>query len=198
MIVLLASFPPWAKLHPCGMDTLFSLWARTFKKKKFRSTTIIGDSIIKDIKQYKLKIDLPVGDKIHVKSFSGATVNDMTHYIIPSKAYKPDLFIIHGGSNDLRSEKTPNEIAEEIINLATDTKTPDNEIMVSGLVYRNDFLNSKGQEVNNILMDKCAAENIYFINNSNISEFDLNGSGLHLNFRGTTRLANNFLDCISL
>ena len=122
----------------------------------------------------------------------------MTHYIIPSKAYKPDLFIIHGGSNDLRSEMTPNDIAEAIINLAMDTKTPDNEIMVSGLVYRKDFLNAKSQEVNKILMDKCAAENIYFINNNNISESDLNGSGLHLNFRGTSRLANNFLDCISL
>ena len=27
---------------------------------------------------------------------------------------------------------------------------------------------------------------------------DLNRSGLHLNFMGTNRLANNFLDCISL
>ena len=171
---------------------------RKLKKKKFRSTTIIGDSIIKDSKQYKLKIDLSVGDKIHVKSFSGATVDDMTHYIKPSLAYKPDLFIIHGGSNDLRSEKTPNEIAEEIMNLVMNTKTPDNEIMVSGLVFRKDYLNAKGQEVNNILIDKCTTENIYFINNSNISELDLNGSGLHLNFRGTNRLANNFLDCISL
>ena len=135
---------------------------RKLKKKKFRSTTIIGDSIIKDIKQYKLKIDLPVGDKIYVKSFSGATVDDMTHYIKPSLAYKPDLFIIHGGSNDLRSEKTPNEIAEEIMNLVMNTKTPDNEIMVSGLVFRKDYLNAKGQEVNNILIDKCKTENIYF------------------------------------
>ena len=168
------------------------------KQKKARSTTIIGDSIIKDIKQYKMKKDIPYGDKIHVKSFSGSTVADLTHYVKPSIAYQPDLFIIHGGSNDLRSEKTTIQIAEEIINLASDIKTPNNEVMISGLVYRNDFLNDKGQEVNGILIEKCAENNIYFINNNNITEFDLNGSGLHLNFRGTSRLANNFLDCITL
>ena len=145
-----------------------------------------------------MKKDIPYGDKIHVKSFSGSTVADLTHHVKPSIAYQPDLFIIHGGSNDLRSEKTTMQIAEEIINLASDIKTPNNEVMVSGLVYRNDFLNDKGQEVNGILIEKCAENNIYFINNNNITEMDLNGSGLHLNFRGTSRLANNFLDCITL
>ena len=41
-------------------------------KTKYRSTTIIGDSIIRDIKQHRIRKDLP-GNKIFIKSFSGAT-----------------------------------------------------------------------------------------------------------------------------
>ena len=168
--------------------------------KKYRSTTIIGDSIIKDIKTFKIKRDIPAGDKIYVKSFSGATIADLTHHVKPSVSYNPDLFIIHGGSNDLRSKKSPDEIAQDVINLATDIKTQDNEVMVSGIVFRSDKydLNAKGRNVNKILMEKCAAMKFYYIDNSNVNKFHLNGSGLHLNFNGTKQLANNFLDCILL
>ena len=62
------------------------------KKKKYRSTTIIGDSIVRDIKQHKMRKALPE-NKIFVKSFSGATTECLEHYIHPPLRYKPDLIV---------------------------------------------------------------------------------------------------------
>ena len=71
--------------------------------------------------------------------------------------------------------------------------------MVSGIVGRNDEHHKKGMDVNTILKTKCIENSLNFIDNSNISiNKHLNGSGLHLNFNGTVRLANNFLDAIKV
>ena len=71
--------------------------------------------------------------------------------------------------------------------------------MVSGIVPRNYNMNGKGQKVNDLLKLICAQKNITYIDNSNIlPEKHLNGSGLHLNYRGTIELASNFLDSIKL
>ena len=123
------------------------------KKSKRRSTTVIGDSIIKDIKAYKMKFALP-NERIYIKSFPGATINCMKDYIKPSLKYEPDKIIIHVGTNDLRTGKNPMEIAEEITKLAIDTKTDENEVTISGITTRNDELNDKGMKVNDFLKIK--------------------------------------------
>lgn len=169
------------------------------KNKKYRSTTIIGDSLIKDIKGYKLKKAINNGDKVYVKAFPGASTECMEHFVKPSIKYNPDLFILHTGSNDLRKNKSPREIADGIVNLATKIKTSNNDVIVSGIIERCDDLNSKAKKVNELLINKCSMLDIYFLDNSNISpDIHLNGSGLHLNYNGTVELANNFLDIINL
>ena len=168
------------------------------KKKKYRSTTIIGDSIIRDIKQHKMRKALP-GNKIFIKSFSGATTDCLEHYIQPSLRYKPDLLIIHRGSNDLRSGKSPHVIAENIMKLASGAKTEENDVIIRGIVKRNDDLNPKGMQVNSILKLLCAERKIGFLDNSCIDPSKhLNKSNLHLNYNGTVALANNFLKEIKL
>ena len=52
----------------------------------------------------------------------------MKSYVIPTKRFENDLVILHCGTNDLRSAKNPNDIAEEIIELALDMKTEENEL----------------------------------------------------------------------
>ena len=121
----------------------------------------------------------------------------MKDYIKPSLKFNPDLIILHTGVNDLRSNKSPNVIADEIINLACDIKTNSNDVVISGLVGRNDDLNFKLQQVNNILIDKCTDRNLFYIDNSNIRRQHLN-SKMHLNHKGTSQLAHNFLDCINV
>ena len=77
-------------------------------------------------------------EKIYVKSFSGATIADMHDYS------KPDMISLHSGTNDLKSTKSPEEIANDIIKLALDTKTDVNEVVASGIISRDDELNEKG------------------------------------------------------
>ena len=78
------------------------------------------------------------------------------------------------------------------MNLAASVKTSKNQVFVSGLVIRKDKLKKKGNEVNELLKNKCRIRQLFFIDNKNISLGMLNKSGIHLNENGTTRLINNF------
>ena len=169
------------------------------KKRNSRNITILGDSLLKDIKPYKMRQAMYSKDKVYIKSFPGATTECMRDYVTPSLKFNPDLLIIHTGTNDLRSDKTPTDIVEEIINLVERIKTNDNDVIVSGLLVRDDNLNDKRLQVNALLKLKCVKINVHFLENDNIySSQHLNASGLHLNPKGTIELANNFLKCIYL
>ena len=152
--------------------------------------------MMKTIKAFKMKQCLDINDKIHIKSFPGAIVGCMVDYVKPSIKFKPDTFVLHCGTNDLRSEKSSNQIATDIINLAKETKTDENNIIISSLVTRNDAFDTKGVEINNFLNVKCKENSFIFCDNSNISEDYLSASGLHLKPSGTIALANNFLKCL--
>lgn len=70
-------------------------------------TVIAGDSIIQRLPGWKLsKLQ-----KVVVKSFSGATVQDMEDYIKPITKNEPDNIILHIGTNNLKSQETPRQIA---------------------------------------------------------------------------------------
>ena len=140
----------------------------------------------------------PPNTKVFIKSFPGATTECMEHYCKPSLKYEPDLIIIHAGTNDLRSTKSAETIADEMISLCTKLKTDSNDVIVSGIVCRKDRLSSKGLGVNNLLKNKCTHHHLGYIDNGNIGIHHLNGSGLHLNSQGTVSLANNFLRAIKL
>ena len=141
-----------------------------------------------------MKHKLPSNEKLYVKSFPGATVEDMVDYSKPTVRRKPDLIILHAGSNDLRSDKTSDDISSDIMQLALQLKTDLNDVMISSIISRADSYNAKGAEVNLQLKAECERYNLMFIDHSNISaNKHLNGSGLHLNYKGTVTLANNFL-----
>ena len=117
----------------------------------------------------------------------------------PSQKFNPDLIILHIGTNDLKSIKSPEEISDDIIKLALHVKTDEKEIIVSGIVCRDDELNEKGQKVNDFLKIKSTKYALGYVNHSNIlTKKHLNGSGLPLNYHGTVALANNFLKIINI
>ena len=122
----------------------------------------------------------------------------MKSYLVPSHKYKPDLYILHSGTNDLSSKQSPQDIAENLFKLAMNLKDNENNVIISGLIFRNDKLNEKAKAVNEILNNLCVKSDIHFNDNSNITKYHLNGSGLHLNYDGTTALARNYLRCIRL
>ena len=168
---------------------------------KKRNTVILGDSIIKDIEPYKMRQAIGKSEKLFIKSFAGANIEAMEHYVKPTKKHENDLIILHFGTNDLRSNTHAHEIAQGIINVAVDMKTENNELMISGIITRRDNigLDKKGMEVNERLKSLCSVYNFNFINNSCISkERHLNNGGLHLNIKGTYALANNLLESIRL
>ena len=161
----------------------------TGKQQQKRTITILGDSIIKDMKSHKIKQQLGTGENIFVKSFPGAKPSCMHDYVKPSLKLKSDLFILHCGTYDLKSEKSPEIIAKEILNLAAKMKQPDNEVMISSITSRRDKLNQKAATVNKHLKVLCYNEYIEYIDNSHISSGTrLNNSGLH--FKGTITLGN--------
>ena len=59
----------------------------------------------------------------------------MRDYIKPSMARRPDMIVLHTGTNDLKNNKTVSDIASEIIKLA---KTNGIEVAVSSLIPRGD------------------------------------------------------------
>ena len=158
------------------------------------SIEIIGDSLIKDVKGYKMNEATGRAEKIYVKSFSGATTDDMNSHVVPTIKRNPQKIILHCGTNDIRSQATPENIAKEVMELAVSLSTKENTIFVSGIVPRGDNWNNKVSEINKHLQSACSSRNMPFIDNSNISpDYHLNRSRIHLNPEGTRTLANNFL-----
>ena len=171
----------------------------TSKNKKI--TCILGDSMIKGINGYKLTNSLGYNDpnKIIIKSFSGATTEDMHEYVKPTIKKKPDNIILHVGTNDLSQNTTTEEIAKNIINLAASIYQSNINVTISGLIPRNDNLSVRCDELNDYLNKMCSERNIGYINHYNYMDKNqhLNRSQLHLNKHGTVTLANSFLNFIS-
>ena len=62
------------------------------------------------------KLSRSIGEKVNIKTFPGATINGMNHYIQPTMKKQHKLVILHLGTNDVQ-HKEPEEIV-------ADTKSP--------------------------------------------------------------------------
>ena len=128
-------------------------------------TAIVDDCMIKDVYGWKL---CDKEEKVVVKHFSGSTTEDMKTYIQLSLKRDPDRVIIHLGRNDLKSSQDPETIAKDIIDIAKNSTTDKNEILVSSIVSRRDNLNGKGRQVNNNLQKLFLENNFAYVNHDNI------------------------------
>ena len=130
---------------------------------------------------------------VSVRSIPGATTKGMIHHVKCCLEYtSPDFIILHHGTNDLNDNSTSEEIADKTLNLAASIKIRKNQVFVSSLVIRNDKLNKKGNEINELLKNKYGIRQLSFIDYKNISLGMSSKSGVHLNENGTTHLVNNF------
>ena len=186
------------KSRPNNNSTTSYTEVKSKQLKTKRQITILGTSIIKNIDAYEMKRCMKPNERIYIKSFPGAKVRDLVDYSVPSRRHSPDLFILEGGTNDLPTIKSPEEITNEIIELATDLKTTENDVIVSSIITRNDKHNAKGTKVNELLKIKCSELSLEFIDNSNIGIKHLHNSGMHLNHLGIKALANKFLNVIKV
>ena len=160
-------------------------------------TVVVWDSMVKGMKGWEINKKLKK-DFLVIKSFPGAKSTCMDHYIMPSMEQKPENIVIHVGTNDLQSIDKASKISERIVNLALKCSVS-SRVFISGIVGRGDnpVLDGKAQTVNQILEASCRTRNIPFIDNKNISLGDLNGSDLHLNKAGTSKLTANIINFIS-
>ena len=69
--------------------------------------------------------------KPFLRNFPGATTQCMADYMKPSIQAKPNHFILHVGTNDLNSNRPPDEIAKAIIDLALELKSEKPGVSIS-------------------------------------------------------------------
>ena len=82
---------------------------------KLANIYIIDDSIIKHLDTKRMQNGLQ-NRKATIKTFPGARINEMKHYVIPTLATKPNTLIVHVGTNDLRSN-TPSILMSSLEDL---------------------------------------------------------------------------------
>ena len=133
-----------------------------------RSVVVLGDCMTKLLNGWEMAKKLEANCKVFVKTFSGTTVSCMEDYMKPSLRNPPDHFILHVGTNDLGSDKSPTEIGESIINLACQLKNEKHDVSVSTIIIRADDkkLNDKGIQVNLHLKELCKEKNIFLIDHA--------------------------------
>ena len=160
-------------------------------KSKWRKNTalIVGDSMISGIDQQGLSVK---GRIVKVRSFPGATINDMYDYIRPLLKKAPNNVILHVGTND-----TPNNTSRAILDNLLSLKSfiektlPQLKVCISNIVQRTD--NGKATLTVNKVNEHLSALKLDIVDNANINVTSLNCGGLHLNKTGTGKLAVNFI-----
>ena len=166
----------------------------TNPQKSKTSVVIVGESMIKKFDGYLLLTSLSLQHLVEARPFSKAKTIAMYDYIKPTQRdFKPEIFVLHVGTNDFPLNKSPKEISEDIVILTRSIKTENNKIIVSSIVYRAESFREKVGKVNANLEELCAEKDIAIITHSNINpKRHLNTSRSHLNDAVISVLVKNF------
>ena len=162
--------------------------------KTRKTAFIIRDSMVKKTDGYLLTSSINHRYIVKVRPFLSAKTIDMVDYIKPTQRdFSPDVYLLHVGTNYLFSNKSPEQISPDILNLANSLKLDNNTVIVSIIVPRDDENKKEVDEVNIILEELCKANNIGIISHRNINpKRHLNRSRLHLNDAGASLFVRNF------
>ena len=133
--------------------------------------------------------------KVKVRCFPGGTVEDMFDHVKPILKRSPTYIILHIGSNNAPNQD-PRTIMDNILKLKLfiETKLPSCTVIVSTPIIRQDHM--KANAIISRLNTLIHQLNIPVVDNSNIDTQHLGKKGLHLNNRGTGRLALNLISYI--
>ena len=134
---------------------------------------------------------------VHKFSYPGKTTAEIAEAVdnIAVASADPSHVIIHTGTNNLSSESADSCVADiKSLVLKVKSKFPNSSIGLSGIVYREDInVDAKRIEVNERVKLTAVDDNFTYIDNSVIDASALNGSRLHLNAKGSSLLAVQFI-----
>ena len=147
---------------------------------------ITGGSLLSGLQERKM------GSKVKVRSFPGARIKDFYSYLLPLLEKNPSNIILMAGTND-SIDKSSDEILYELLSLKKWILyiLPDVNVTLSCPTIRIDHQKARLTILR--LRQKLLNLNIDVINNENINDEHLGQKGLHLNNRGSDRLAMNYL-----
>ena len=80
------------------------------KKEEKKNIFVVGDSMLKNITGSGISMDHTVKMRPH----PGATIVDMIDYIKPELCHKPDIIILHCGTNDTANDVNTVKKNEEV------------------------------------------------------------------------------------
>ena len=107
--------------------------------KTRKTAFIIGDSMVKKIDEYLLISSINYRYIVKVIPFLSAKTIDMVDFIKPTQRdFNPGPYLLHVGTNDLSSNKSPEQISLDILNLANSPKLYNNTVIFSSIVPRDD------------------------------------------------------------
>ena len=151
---------------------------------------IVGDFMIKYLNGCELSRD----NSVKIKCHPGANKDNVIDYVRPSGRKKPDMIIIHTGTNDIQNKVNTLQKVRKVITTMKEIDV-NNEIQIafSSVIHRKDQdFEEEIKEIKRKLENLCKGKWIKFINNSNNDGSCLNRSKLHLKNSGTALLVKNF------
>ena len=167
------------EINPIRVENEVKPWPKN-------TTLITGSSMISGLNEKKL-----TRYNAKVRCFPGASIDDMYDFLKPHIKKKPTNIILHISSND-STQKSADKIIEEIKNLKLyiESVLPKVRLYLSCPIVRtdNNRANLTLREV-----DLYMKSQNYSVKNDNIDNTCLGRKGLHLNLKGSGRLAINFI-----
>ena len=133
-----------------------------------KKNPIVGDSVLKHVEGWRLNKRMK--SNVSVRSIPGTSTNGMIHHVKGClEDMSQDTVILHHEIDDLKIGNTSEKLATEIVNLALTIQIEKTKVFILGLTIRNNNLDKRWKEVNQLLERKCLIEKLGFIDNQNIN-----------------------------
>eukprot|EP00112_Aurelia_sp_Birch-Aquarium-sp1_P005695 Seg1646.15 transcript_id=Seg1646.15/GoldUCD/mRNA.D3Y31 product="hypothetical protein" protein_id=Seg1646.15/GoldUCD/D3Y31 len=144
--------------------------------KTRKSVIVIGDSLLNGID------DRGLCKHHNVNVRQGATSRDIADHVKPVARRKPDMVIIHLGTNDLTNDVDTTKHLKEVVQILKE-ETPHSKIVMLAAIMRRDRqgMTKKIEELNCKIKAVCVEQRLDFFNNSYVDNSCLGQKGLHLN-----------------
>ena len=96
---------------------------------------ILGDSIVKHLNGCEILWKLPSNCEVYVANFPDVKTKSMKDYLKPSLCENHNHFIVHVGTNDLKSKQSPERIVTLITDLVASLKMRTTMLVFQILLY---------------------------------------------------------------